>query len=34
MPLPLPALDDRSFAQLLTEARAVLAGRCPEWTDQ
>jgi len=34
MPLPLPALDDRSFAQLLAEARSVLAARCPEWTDQ
>ncbi|WNB87304.1 baseplate J/gp47 family protein [Cellulomonas sp. ATA003] len=33
MPLPVPNLDDRDFAQLLAEARAVIRARSPEWTD-
>jgi Baseplate J-like protein len=31
--LPIPNLDDRSFRQLLDEARARLQQSCPEWTD-
>jgi hypothetical protein len=33
MPLPLPRLDDRSFDQLLREAKAVVQQHCPAWTD-
>ena len=33
MPLPSPNLDDRSFAQLVEEARARIAASCPAWTD-
>lgn len=33
MSLPTPTLDDRSFDQLLGEARLRLAQSCPEWTD-
>jgi hypothetical protein len=33
MPLQSPQLDDRSFAQLVSEARGRIAARCPEWTD-
>jgi hypothetical protein len=33
MPLPSPNLDDRSFQQLLEEARNRIARRSPEWTD-
>lgn len=33
MPLPVPNLDDRDFAQLLAEARAQIPAHCPEWTD-
>ncbi len=33
MPLPLPKLDDRTFAQLVEEAKARLRATTPEWTD-
>ncbi|MDQ0373843.1 baseplate J/gp47 family protein [Cellulomonas humilata] len=33
MSLPVPNLDDRDFAALLAEARAVIRARSPEWTD-
>lgn len=33
MSLPTPTLDDRSFDQLLGDARLRLAQACPEWTD-
>ncbi len=31
--LPIPNLDDRDFAQLMAEARALIAAKSPEWTD-
>ena len=33
MSIPLPNLDDRTFTQLVEEARARIAATCPEWTD-
>lgn len=33
MPIPLPDLDDRSYADLLDEARALLPSLAPEWTN-
>ncbi len=33
MPLPIPNLDDRNFATLLAEAKAMIPARCPQWTD-
>lgn len=33
MPIPLPNLDDRSYADLTGEARALLPALLPEWTD-
>lgn len=33
MTLRLPDLDDRTFAQLVAEARQRIAATCPEWTD-
>ena len=33
MPLPLPDLDDRRWADLVDEARALLPRYAPEWTD-
>lgn len=33
MPLPLPNLDDRSYADLVEEARALIPGLDPSWTD-
>jgi hypothetical protein len=33
MPLPLPNLDDRSFQQLMEEARGRIALACPGWND-
>lgn len=33
MPLPLPNLDDRSYADLVDEARALIPSLAPEWTD-
>lgn len=33
MPLPLPNLDDRTFAELVEEARQQIAAHCPSWTD-
>jgi hypothetical protein len=34
MPLPSPKLDDRTFAELVSEAMAVIDRTCPEWTDR
>jgi Baseplate J-like protein len=33
MSLPLPNLDDRTYADLLEELRARIPSLCPEWTD-
>jgi hypothetical protein len=33
MPLTLPDLDDRSFADLVAEARALIPALAPHWTD-
>ncbi|MGH3929931.1 MAG: hypothetical protein ACRDTF_08145 [Pseudonocardiaceae bacterium] len=33
MPIPLPNLDDRTFADLTEEARALVPVRYPDWTD-
>jgi baseplate J-like protein len=33
MSLPLPNLDDRTFADLMEELRARIPSLCPEWTD-
>jgi len=33
MPLPVPDLDDRDFATLLAQAKALIPARCPDWTD-
>ena len=33
MPLPLPDLDDRTFEDLLQEARRQISRAAPEWTD-
>lgn len=33
MPIPVPNLDDRTFAQLVEEARNRIATICPGWTD-
>ncbi len=33
MPLPLPNLDDRSFAQLVEDAQRRIVRSCPTWTD-
>ncbi len=33
MPFPTPKLDDRSFDDLLREARDIIRTRSPEWTD-
>jgi hypothetical protein len=33
MPLPSPNLDDRTFAQLVEEARQRIMASCPEWSD-
>lgn len=33
MPLPLPQLDDRTFAQLMEDARKLLPRYAPDWTD-
>jgi len=33
MPLPLPNLDNRTYADLVSEARALIPNICPEWTD-
>ena len=34
MPLPTPKLDDRTFAELMADAIAVIDRTCPEWTDR
>ncbi len=31
--LPVPDLDDRSFQQLVDDAKRLVQQRCPEWTD-
>jgi predicted phage baseplate assembly protein len=33
MPLPTPNLDDRSFQDLVDDAKRLVQQRCPEWTD-
>lgn len=33
MPLPPLNLDDRTYADLVAEAQALIPGLCPEWTD-
>lgn len=33
MPLPLPNLDDRTYADLLEEARSLIPGLYPRWTN-
>jgi hypothetical protein len=33
MPIPLPNLDDRPYDELVEQARTLLAGLDPEWTD-
>jgi Baseplate J-like protein len=33
MPIPLPSLDDRGYADLVGEARARIPGVLPQWTD-
>jgi predicted phage baseplate assembly protein len=33
MPINLPNLDDRSYADLVGQARAMIPKLCPEWTD-
>lgn len=34
MTLPLPNLDDRTYAELVTEAISLIPVECPEWTDR
>jgi hypothetical protein len=33
MTIPLPNLDDRTYADLLEEARSLIPIECPTWTD-
>ena len=33
MALPSPNLDDRTFAQLVEQARNRIVTTCPEWSD-
>lgn len=33
MAMPIPNLDDRDFERLVLDAKALIAARCPEWTD-
>ncbi|MEW6231988.1 MAG: putative baseplate assembly protein [Chloroflexota bacterium] len=33
MPLPVPKLDDRTFQDIVYEARRLIPRYCPEWTD-
>jgi hypothetical protein len=33
MPIPIPNLDDRTFAELVSEARAMIPRLAPEWTN-
>ena len=33
MPIPLPSLDDRRFADLVDEGRRLIPGLAPSWTD-
>ena len=33
MSLPVPNLDDKTFEQLIEEARALIPRFAPEWTD-
>ena len=34
MPLPAPRLDDRTFADMVAEAMAIVDRTCPQWTDR
>lgn len=34
MPLPVPKLDDRSYADLMSDALAAIDRACPEWSDR
>jgi len=33
MALPAPILDDRKYQDIVSEARSMIPGYCPEWTD-
>src|SRR6478609_2961709 len=33
MPLPTPALDDRTFQDIVDEAKRLIPRYCPEWTN-
>src|SRR5580704_3269494 len=33
MPLPVPNLDDRTFQNLVDDAKRLVQQRCPTWTD-
>ena len=33
MPLPIPTLDDRTFEQLVDEAKTLIPKHFPAWTD-
>lgn len=33
MPIPLPNLDNRTYADLVDEARSLIPGLCPAWTN-
>jgi predicted phage baseplate assembly protein len=33
MALPAPILDDRKYQDIVSEARSLIPGYCPEWTD-
>lgn len=33
MPIPLPKLDDRSYADLIAEAQAQISAHHPAWSD-
>src|SRR6476620_8908851 len=33
MVLPVPKLDDRSFQELVNDAKRLITRYCPEWTD-
>ena len=33
MTIPVPQLDDRTFGQLVDEARRRASLTCPDWTD-
>ena len=33
MSLPSPNLDDRTWADIVEEAKKMIPGLCPDWTD-